>query len=90
MKLVVFPIDIAFASLGFATRFGRVSQVVKLETIAATLMHCGGLMAISFWAITGDCSPIWWAMNLWLIGLGVANLFWGSQNAVSDNCMKDG
>lgn len=71
-----FPIDIAFATIGLVARFGRVSADLghTLEIIAATLMICAGLMAISYWSITGDFSPLWWAVNLWLVGLGAANL----------------
>jgi fatty acid desaturase len=71
-----FPIDIAFASLGLYAKYGRVerNRKFKFEVTAATLMVCAGLMAISYWIITGDFSPTWWAMNIWLIVLGLANL----------------
>lgn len=71
-----FPIDIAFALIGLFAKFGKLGTRLrkKLEIIAASLMTCAGLMAISFWLITGDFNVSWWAVNLWLIGLGVANL----------------
>ena len=48
-----FPIDIAFALSGLAAKFLPLPamQRFKLETVAATLMLCAGLMAISFWVI---------------------------------------
>lgn len=72
-----FPIDVAFASIGLYAKYGDVeyNRKFKLEVTAAALMVCAGLMAISYWVITGDFSPTWWAMNLWLITLGLVNLF---------------
>ena len=71
-----FPIDIAFAGLGLTARFATLSAALraKLEIVASTLMICAGLMALSYWAITGDFSATWWSMNLWLVGLGGVNL----------------
>jgi hypothetical protein len=37
-------------------------------------MLCAGLMAISYWTITGEFSLTWWAVNIWLIIVGMANL----------------
>jgi len=72
-----FPIDIAFAITGLTAKFGPVSGRLKfkLETVAAVLMLCAGLMAVSFWTITGDFSPSWWAMNVWLIAIGALNIW---------------
>ncbi|MGI9357451.1 MAG: DUF5360 family protein, partial [Rhizobiaceae bacterium] len=49
-----FPIDIAFAGIGLFAKFGNVAgeRKFKLEVVAATLMVCAGLMAISYWVIT--------------------------------------
>lgn len=71
-----FPIDIAFAVTGLTARFCTMSEQTKfkLEIIAAVLMVCAGLMAVSYWTITGDFDPTWWSMNIWLIALGSANL----------------
>jgi hypothetical protein len=71
-----FPIDLAFALIGLSARFGRFSMDLKfkLETTAAALMICAGLMAVSFWILTGDFSISWWAVNIWLIVLGLTNL----------------
>lgn len=71
-----FPIDVAFAILGLVARFGGAQGHLrfKLEVTAAVLMSCAGLMAISYWTITGDFDLIWWSMNIWLIILGAANL----------------
>ncbi len=71
-----FPIDVAFAIIGLAARLGVAQGVrkFKLEVTAAVLMLCAGLMAVSFWTITGDFDATWWTMNVWLIILGAANL----------------
>jgi hypothetical protein len=71
-----FPIDVAFAVIGLTARFGVKdgSLRFKLEVIAGVLMLCAGLMAISYWTITGDFDPTWWGMNLWLIILGATNV----------------
>lgn len=71
-----FPIDIAFAIIGLTARFGtKAGQVrFKLEIIASVLMFCAGLMAVSYWMITGDFDLTWWGMNIWLIFLGGTNL----------------
>ena len=71
-----FPIDVAFAIIGLTARFGSFSGTIKLklETTASVLMICAGLMAISFWTITGDFNATWWGMNIWLIVLGLTNL----------------
>lgn len=71
-----FPIDIAFAALGLFAKFGNMNAArrFKLEITAATLMICAGLMAISFWLITADFNVAWWAVNIWLIVLGLLNL----------------
>ncbi len=72
-----FPIDIAFASIGLFSRYGNVNgrRKLKFEVTAATLMVCAGLMAISYWVITGDFSLTWWAVNIWLVFLGLLNLY---------------
>lgn len=74
-----FPIDIAFAVIGLAARYVPMSGELrfKLQITASVLMFCAGLMAISFWTITGDFSLTWWVMNIWLMGLGLSNLFHG-------------
>jgi len=71
-----FPIDVAFALIGLAARFGVQAGHFrfKLEVIACVLMICAGLMAISYWTIIGDFDPTWWGMNIWLIVLGAINL----------------
>ncbi len=78
-----FPLDVAFAGLGLSARFLNLSasSSEKLEAIAATLMLCAGLMAISFWVFTGDFNFTWWAVNIWLLGLGLTNLIFGSNDA---------
>ena len=77
-----FPIDIAFALIGLSARFARVSGALKfkLEIIAAVLMLCAGLMAISFWIVTADFEPMWWGMNIWLVLLGALNLVRAKPN----------
>jgi len=72
-----FPIDIAFALTGLIATFGRISNELrfKLKITSSTLMICAGLMAVSFWVLTRDFVPTWWAMNIWLVFLGLANLY---------------
>ncbi len=74
-----FPIDLAFAVIGLSARFSSFSGQfrLKLQLIASTLMFCAGLMAVSFWTLTGDFNATWWGMNIWLIVLGLVNLLRG-------------
>jgi hypothetical protein len=71
-----FPIDVAFAVIGLTARFGTLSGPLrfKLEITAAVLMFCAGLMAVSYWSITGEFSTTWWALNIWLVIIGLSNL----------------
>lgn len=80
-----FPIDIAFASIGLFAKYGNVAGALKfkLEISAATLMLCAGLMAVSYWVITGDFNPTWWAVNIGLIFLGLLNLYAVKADEVS-------
>lgn len=73
-----FPIDFAFAVIGLTARFGAIHGVLrlKLEVTAAVLMMCAGLMAISYWILTGEFDLTWWSMNIWLIILGGINLIY--------------
>ncbi|WP_204112536.1 DUF5360 family protein [Shimia biformata] len=70
------PIDVAFAGLGLYSRFGSGSPALRhrLALIAATLMFCAGVMAISYWIMTDAFDPLWWGLNLWLVLLSMANL----------------
>lgn len=68
------PIDIAFALCGLSARFGNLRNAAMLEIIGLTLMLCAGLMAISFWAFLGAFDPMWWGVNLWLMGLACVGL----------------
>ena len=69
--------------IGLTARFGSITGPLKfkLETIAAVLMLCAGLMAISYWTITGEFSLTWWAVNIWLIIAGMANLILSKPDA---------
>lgn len=71
-----FPIDVAFATIGLTARFCSMSGQLKfkLEVTSAVLMLCAGVMAVSYWTITGDFDVTWWSMNVWLIVLGAANM----------------
>ena len=66
-----FPLDILFAVLGLLSRYGglTVRRTELLSVISLSLMFCAGLMALSFWTLTGDYDPTWWAMNSWLLML---------------------
>ncbi|SMR70819.1 hypothetical protein SAMN04488030_0432 [Aliiroseovarius halocynthiae] len=71
-----FPIDIAFVLLGLTATFADLKPALRerLSAIAATLMLCAGGMAISYWVMTQEFDVTWWAVNLWLIVLGILNL----------------
>ncbi len=71
-----FPIDVAFAVLGLVSRYAtlRPGLAQQLALIGATLMFCAGIMAISFWIMTGEFDPLWWGLNLWLILLSLTAL----------------
>ena len=71
-----FPIDVAFAILGLVSRFAtlRSGLASQLALIGATLMFCAGIMAISFWIMTGEFDPLWWGLNIWLILLSLTAL----------------
>ncbi len=75
------PLDLCFSLLGFASlelaRRGdprwRPTAIVSL-----TLAFCAGMMAISFWTLTGDFSIGWWLPNLVLMavpGIWLFDLF---------------
>lgn len=70
------PVDVAFALTGLAARFASPPPAIRfrLAIISAVLMLCAGLMAVSYWTIRGEFSPAWWALNIWLIILGLLNL----------------
>lgn len=70
------PIDVAFAVLGLISRFGKFGEPLsnKLAITGATLMFCAGVMAISFWVMTGEFDPLWWGLNIWLVVLSLAAL----------------
>ncbi|MBY0303970.1 MAG: YvaD family protein [Sphingomonas sp.] len=70
------PLDLAFALTGLlAVRIARRSDPRwrPVALISLALTFCAGLMAISYWALTGDFDPAWWLPNLALIG---AALWW--------------
>ncbi len=68
-NLSFLPIDIAFSVLGLAAMTLPLQSSTRgqLNTISLTLMLCAGLMAISFWSVTGAFDLLWWAVNGWLV-----------------------
>ncbi len=70
------PLDLAFAATGLlAVRLARRGDQRwrPLALVSLTLTFCAGLMAISYWALTGDFDPAWWLPNLALLA---AALWW--------------
>lgn len=64
------PIDLAFSLTGlWALRCERAGQPEwKIwATVSLTLTFCAGIMAISYWTLTGDFDPSWWIPNLFLM-----------------------
>lgn len=66
------PLDLGFSTLGLISvallrRRNALWKHVALLSLA--LAFCAGLMAISFWALRGDCTLSWWLPNLLLIAV---------------------
>lgn len=64
------PLDIGFSVLGLISvalvRRGD-PRWLTLAIVSLALAFCAGLMAISFWSLTGDFNPGWWLPNLLLM-----------------------
>jgi Family of unknown function (DUF5360) len=70
------PLDLAFSLSGlFAVRMARRQDERwrHWALISLSLTFCAGLMAISFWVLTGDYTVSWWIPNLMLAAIA---LFW--------------
>jgi hypothetical protein len=67
------PVDVLFALCGLSAAYLPMpdSWRARLHDAALVLMFCAGMMALSFWAIRGEFDPLWWTMNLWLVGLSI-------------------
>jgi hypothetical protein len=66
------PLDILFAILGLAAVRLAQKQDPRWKMLAVaslSLTFCAGLMAIGFWAISGDYNPSWWIPNLVLMAV---------------------
>ena len=64
------PIDLAFSVTGLwalhRERAGQPDWKIW-AAISLTLTFCAGIMAISYWTLTGEFDPAWWAPNLFLM-----------------------
>jgi hypothetical protein len=70
------PLDLMFAATGLASIRMAARGDVRWRgwaSVSLTLTGCAGLMALSFWALTGDFAPSWWIPNLMLLAMPV---FW--------------
>ncbi len=70
------PLDLAFALTGLAAvRLARRGDPRwrPIALISLALTFCAGLMAISYWGLTGEFDLAWWLPNLALIA---AALWW--------------
>jgi hypothetical protein len=77
------PLDVIFSLTGLGSvwlaRRGD-PRWRPLAIISLTLMFCAGLMAISFWALTGYFEASWWVANVVLM---VASCGWLPKLVVS-------
>ena len=65
-----FSIDIVVSLTGLYSLYLRSRQNTSWQPfafISLVLTTASGLMAVSFWTITGDFDPVWWAPNLFLL-----------------------
>ncbi len=64
------PIDLAFSLTGLWALHRERTNAGDWKIWAAvslTLTFCAGIMAISYWTLTGDFDPSWWIPNLFLM-----------------------
>ena len=65
------PMDLVLAVTGLASVYRRKAGLPwrGLAAFSLALSFCAGLMAISFWAIRGEFSWLWWGANaVYMIG----------------------
>ena len=70
------PLDVLFALTGLASVRLAARGDARwrgLAIVSLALTGCAGLMAIAFWALTGDFDVSWWIPNLLLRALP---LYW--------------
>ncbi|MBS1506353.1 MAG: DUF5360 family protein [Bacteroidetes bacterium] len=48
-------------------RRSRIKSWTNYAFISLVLTSASGLMAVSFWTVTKDFDPLWWAPNLFLL-----------------------
>jgi hypothetical protein len=60
------PLDLAASALGLLAVRSR-GAWKGLAAVSLALTSCAGLMAVSFWAVSGDFALSWWAPNLFLM-----------------------
>ncbi|WP_213283412.1 DUF5360 family protein [Cellulomonas hominis] len=69
-----FPLDVLAAGAGLAGAYllarGR-PEGPAVTVVSLALTFCAGLMAISFWWLSGDVTLSWWLPNLYLMGMPV-------------------
>jgi hypothetical protein len=68
------PLDLAFSLVGLmALRMARNddSRWRSMASISLALTFCAGLMAVSFWTLTGYFDPSWWVPNLMLMAVAL-------------------
>jgi hypothetical protein len=65
-----FPLDMAISGSGFYSLFlrGKKKEFWRFWALISLVMtSVSGLMAISYWTITGDFQLQWWLPNLFLL-----------------------
>lgn len=65
LPLDILAVGISAAGLQLVRTRPSTGRIVL--TVGCTLTFCAGLMAISFWALTGDVDPVWWGPNIALM-----------------------
>ncbi|WP_330230409.1 YvaD family protein [Nocardia sp. NBC_00508] len=69
-------LDLAAIGLGLTgLALGSRSAIsLPMITVSLSLTSAAGLMALNFYVIRGEYSPLWWLPNLWLFGFPIAAL----------------
>ena len=68
------PLDLAFSILGLASvRLAQKGDArwLPMALLSLALTFCAGLMAVSFWMLTGYFDISWWLPNLLLMSVAM-------------------
>ncbi|RJO74123.1 hypothetical protein D5S18_18390 [Nocardia panacis] len=78
-------LDLAAIGLGLAglALKGR-AIALPLLVVALPLTSAAGLMALNFYVIRGEFSPLWWIPNLWLLSFPILALIVAFRDTSTD------